>query len=147
MLIETEDESPPAAKSKALFMGFTPRPVNDNIQPRDVPRDAWFTLKIEGKGGKEIDWIEIRNQDGQPVVWDTNPTSRNPHILVMQNKEKLNNRNGSFHALLPSGNPVLLDLIVRDNGSIQEGRTHYIVTVGFQDGDILKVPVQLPPPK
>ena len=99
-------------------------------------KDDWMfaiTLRAEGT----IEWIEVRNTDGQFSLWDTRPETGNWALGVTRyDKTVLNKRDGSVRFNV-SGRTDLY-LLAADNGSLQAGKTNYKVRIKFVDGGILE---------
>jgi hypothetical protein len=105
------------------------------IAPSGKP-NGLFVLTVEA-ADREIIAVEIRNAEGTPSVWDTVPSTKNGAIGVALESEPvrlLNNRDGSVSIQVKDR--VDLNLYVADNGSIEEGKTNYWVSVAFRGGGV-----------
>ncbi|MCD6363694.1 MAG: hypothetical protein J7M13_06825 [Synergistetes bacterium] len=103
----------------------------EEISP-DGYGDGRFAVRLKGKG-VSITAIEIRNVSGRYSIWNTIPGDGKPVIAVTDDwGNLLNLSNGSVN--IPLMGSKLLYLYVWDNGSINDPRTRYRITIWFSNG-------------
>lgn len=107
------------------------------FQPGGGP-DAMFRISLLAPG-RTVAGLEIRHTSGAFSVWNTLGDGAWA-MAVVHNGRLVNDARGRVSLTLDSWETVL-DLYVQDNGSIVGGATRYKVTVFFQDGSKLEIPV------
>ena len=94
-----------------------------------------FAITLRARG--TIEWIQVRNTDGQFSVWDTRPETGNWALGVTRyDKTVLNKIDGSVRFNV--SDRIDLYLLVADNGSLKAGKTNYQVRIRFTDERILE---------
>lgn len=111
----------------------------DEILRGDGRPDERIRLELEGEG--TLTEAEVRSLvEGRPTsAWDTVPGNGRWALAVIRGRDILNKNDGSIE--IPVSGKTVLNLMMSDDGSIEEGRTRYEVILRFADGRRLRAPI------
>lgn len=98
-------------------------------------------IEMEIPNLSTIQWISVENTDGFTSRWDTIPGNNGWALAVVMDGLRQNRPDGSVN-FSTSRLHCHLDLYMQDNGSVSAGLTHYTVSVGLSDGNVLTFPVR-----
>ncbi len=125
-----------AEKREVFFSNPRRASSSDYVGPRKKPgksgeKDWLFEFRIDGKG--IVEGIKVESLDGV-FTWDTSTRSRNwlAGVLVPGKKELLNRSDGSVSFEVPPHEN--LQIFVEDNGILNNGSSHFKITVTWSDG-------------